>query len=131
MFCSKCGTNAGQGSTQCPQCGEKIGEKIGGNSFTVTVPPMPDSSQVSRFLSFDIMITPAIMKVIYVIVSVVIFFASFAMAIAGFGGFVGFLVGLIMALFSLVFWRVACEQMLLFFTINRTLREIRDDSRRG
>ena len=128
MFCTKCGTNAGQGSTQCPQCGEKIG----GTSFTLpTLPPRPDSSQVSRFLSFDIMITPAIMKVIYVIVSVVIFFASFVMMIGILGGFIGFLSGLLMALFSLVFWRVTCEQMLLFFTINRTLREIRDDARKG
>ena len=136
MFCTKCGTKLEEGNTQCPQCGEAVGTQENNNAsaggVTLTLPPvkLPDKSQFRSFLSFDTMITPMIMKVLYVIGSIGIIIAMLIVMFGGFsrmtaGSFFG---GLFGGILMLVFYRVLCEQMLLFFTINSKLGDIRDNT---
>ena len=129
MFCTKCGTSVEQGNNQCPQCGERVGGHAEGG-VTLTIPPvkLPDRNQFGRFLNFDAMITPSIMKVLYVIISIGIIIGSLFIMFSG--GFLSFLGGLVGCILMLVLFRVMCEQMLLFFIINRNLGEIRDNIRK-
>ena len=134
MFCTKCGTKLEEGNTQCPQCGEAVGtqaktqETNNAGGVTLTLPPvkLPDKSQFRSFLSFDIMITPMIMKVLYVIGSIGIIIAMLFTMFSG--SVAGFFLGLLGGILGLVFYRVLCEQMLLFFTINSKLGDIRDNT---
>ena len=136
MFCAKCGTKMEEGVTKCSQCEFEVDVQGTNNGITVTLPPvkLPDKGQFTRFLSFDIMITPVIMKVLYVIGSIgIILFMLFAM-FRGFStsfavGVGGFFLGLIGGILGLVFYRVFCEQILLFFTMNDKLKDIRENTK--
>lgn len=131
MFCTKCGAKFEEGSQTCAQCGAAVQQQDNkaGGGITVSLPPvnLPDKGQFMRFLSFDALITPVIMKALYIIVSVIIIIG---MLFSMFSGTVGmFFVGLFGGILALVFFRVVCEQMLLFFSINEKLREIRDNKK--
>lgn len=83
------------------------------------------------FLKFRKMITPAIIQILFwvgvagsVIAALVIMGASFGR----YGGGVGtFLSGLLMLVLGPVVVRIYCELLILFFRINETLTEIRDN----
>ena len=123
MFCQECGTRFTEGATACSQCGKDVGQ--GQNSGTST-PPNPDPGQdrMASFLSFDIMITPMIMKIIYIVGSVVIVLASLVAMFTG--GIAGFFGGLIGGAIALVFFRVWCEILILFFKMRGDIQQIKD-----
>ena len=129
MFCTKCGTKVEEGSTQCPQCGEAVGTQDANKGVTFTLPPvkLPDKGQFRSFLSFDTMITPIIMKVLYVLGSIGIVIAMLFTMFSG--GAAMFFLGLLGLIVGLVVYRVLCEQMLLFFIINQKLSDIRDNTK--
>ncbi len=90
---------------------------------------------VSRFLNFDKLIGPSLIKVIYFIglaliaLGVLVFMlASLAQignnALAAIGGFV---LGPVFGVIYLILWRFLCELYMLFFRISDDLRDIKND----
>ena len=136
MFCSKCGEKL-SGESICPKCGAEVSASTeeaknqtqGPTNITLTIPPIktPDQDQLKRFLNFETMITPAIMKVLYIIGSVIIILSAL-WAIFAIGGAGGFFSGLIGGIIGLVVFRIVCEQMILFFSIHHELNEIKNRS---
>ncbi|MDK2980746.1 MAG: hypothetical protein PWQ55_1093 [Chloroflexota bacterium] len=83
------------------------------------------------FLKFRKMITPAIIQVLFwvgVAVSVIGSLATMAMSFGRYGGGIGtFLGGLLMLVLGPVVVRIYCELLILFFRMNETLTEIKDN----
>lgn len=92
-------------------------------------------SQVQDFLAFRKMITPIIIQIIFwvgvvlCVISGLLMIADGARAAYGGGGMV--LAGLIVLLLGPVFFRIACESVILFFRMVETLEEIRKNTGRG
>ena len=84
------------------------------------------------FLKFRKMITPTIIQVLFwvgvagfVIMGLVTMANSFSAR--GFNVLLGFFGGLLVMVVGAVIWRVYCELLMLFFRMNETLNDIRDD----
>ena len=78
------------------------------------------------FFNFKTMISPTLIKIIYVIGAVGILFGSFAAAdgISGFtggGSAGGAFTALLLLILGELFWRIACENMILFFSMHDIL----------
>jgi len=145
MFCTKCGAKFEEGNENCVQCGEAVQKHeatpgpvptANNQGITVTLPPvkLPDKSQFRSFLNFDTMITPVIMKAIYIIGSIVIVLVTLFIMFSGFSssfgtGVLTFFLGFIGGIVSLVLYRVFCEQVLLFFIMNQKLSDIRENTK--
>lgn len=87
---------------------------------------------MEEYLSFRKMITPVIIKVLFwvgvagsVIAGLVTIASSFQAR--GLGVLAGFFGGLLVMVLGTVIWRVYCELLILFFRMNETLTEIRDN----
>jgi Domain of unknown function (DUF4282) len=77
---------------------------------------------MQKYLGFDELITPTIIKIIYWIgIAVIIIGVIASLFVAGFGPFIGALIG---GVIGLVFWRVWCEIMLILFRIHDDLKVI-------
>lgn len=135
MFCVKCGTTLDSQDDMCPRCGHATANAAPRPQSSGTRPSgsgrprgrMPEGS-FSSFMNFEVMITPMIMKGFFAIGSALTIIGWLAfMFTMGLGGFFG---GLIAMPISLLLFRVVCEQMILFFTMNKHLREVRDELRR-
>jgi len=74
-----------------------------------------------KFLTFDELIAPTVISVVYWIVIVVIIIGAIGSL---FTGFRGFIVGIIGAIVALILWRVYCEIILIVFRIHAQLAEI-------
>ena len=129
MFCSKCGAALPKDAALCPQCGAAAaGENAQSppnahsNSSTAPAPPQ-DNSNFQSFLNFDYMITPTIMKIVYIVGSVVI------AAGALFGLFSGNPIAAVISIFggafALILFRVLCEINMLFFKIHENIKQIK------
>ena len=123
MFCQECGTRFTEGATSCSQCGKAAGQNQ--NSGT-SIPPNQAPDRMASFLSFDVMITPMIMKIIYIVGSVVIALAALVAMFTG--GVAGFFGGLIGGAIMLVFFRVWCEILILFFKMRSDIQQIQKDT---
>lgn len=81
-----------------------------------------------NFISFRKMITPQIIKAVYIIGACLITLFGLAMIFTGgnLSCFIpgGALTGIIFLLFGNLLWRISCELVILFFRINDTLSEI-------
>ena len=134
MFCNQCGERLSEDGT-CPKCsgvvsstaGDDRDQAKGTQGITVTIPPIrpPDQDQLKSFLNFEKMITPVIMKAVYILGSIGIVIFSFASMFL-IGGAAGFFSGLLGGIIGLVVFRIVCEQMVLFFSIHRELIEIKN-----
>ena len=122
MFCSECGAKM-EGASTCPQCGKSVNQSQNSGG-----PPanMQNQDKVASFLSFDVMITPAIMKIIYIVGSVAI--ALGALVAMFTGGIPGFFAGLIGGAIALVFFRVWCELLILFFKMHGDIKQIKNNT---
>ena len=134
-FCSACGTALPEGAVNCAQCGKPV-ESQGATSPQPppAQPPAPPVHAPNKnpggfesFLNFDTMITPLIMKIIYIIGTVGIVLAMLFFMFAG-GGFLGFIAGLIGGALALVYFRVMCEMLILFFKMHSDIRQIKNNS---
>lgn len=82
------------------------------------------------FLKFKRMLTPVIIQILFWVGLGVVVLAGLAMMFAGIsaqkggGGMV--FAGLLMILLGPIFWRVYCELLIVIFSINDTLTEMRD-----
>jgi len=90
---------------------------------------------IKDFLSFDRLLTPSIIKLVYFIGVVVIILSGVIAAFGSLssygGGFFGFLLSIIGAIFGLVAWRVTIEATIVFFGIFERLGEIRDNLKKA
>jgi|GEM_PF-969581 len=80
----------------------------------------PDSNSLNDFVSFRLMITPVLIKIIF-------WFGVAGFIIAGLLSLRrSFWTGLVFIILSPLVWRILCEQIILFFRINETLTEIKN-----
>ena len=90
-----------------------------------------------NFLSFERMITPVIIKILFyiglvgsVIAGVVVFFGGIIGGLSSDGGFGTVLGGLIggplIIILGVLVSRIYCELLILFFRMNETLTDIKD-----
>jgi thiamine transporter ThiT len=80
------------------------------------------------FMSFDKMLTPSIIKIIYWIGVVVVVLMGLTTLLGAlrFGSLYGFLMGLLWLVLGPILVRVYCELMIVLFNIYGALRDIRD-----
>lgn len=78
-----------------------------------------------EFLTFRKMITPMIIQIVF-------WLGVLGVLGAGFGAMAeqGFFLGLIALVLGLVLWRIWCELVIIFFSINDSLSEIRRNTAR-
>ena len=135
MFCTKCGAALAEGAVVCSQCnapvvGASTQDSTNSPQYSAPKPiPQQSPSDFQKFINFDIMITPAIMKVIYIIGSVVIIIAALVSLFSGqalvaiaaiFGGAA-----------ALVFFRLYCELVMVFFKMHENLKHIKNNTERN
>ncbi|SER24101.1 protein of unknown function [Gracilibacillus ureilyticus] len=86
---------------------------------------------IQKFLSFDKMITPMIIKVVFWIGIVITVLSGLGTMISGFNSFYGgglqVFTGLLIIIIGPIVVRIYCELLILMFKIYDTLREIRDN----
>ena len=138
MFCQECGTKFAEGTTTCSQCGPAANQVQNSGALQASPPnpPSPPSppnppnppsqDNIGSFLSFDVMITPMIMKIIYIVGSVIIALAALVAMFTG--GVPGFFGGLIGGAIMLIFFRVWCEILILFFKMRTEIQQIRNNT---
>ncbi|MFA6807993.1 MAG: DUF4282 domain-containing protein [Eubacteriales bacterium] len=83
---------------------------------------------MNNFTNFDKMITPTIIKILFLVgsaCSIILGFISLFSGIAG-GSGSGILFGLICIILGPVFTRIYCELLIIIFKINDTLNEINE-----
>jgi len=132
MFCSECGHRLEEGNTNCSSCASVKNENQPQPPAPLNAPSQNNNQgafsgfNVQDFLNFNIMITPLIMKIFYIVGVVGITLGLFVMAVLT----MRFQVGLgLLQLFvflpvSLILHRVFCEQLMLFFSIRKELMDI-------
>jgi hypothetical protein len=123
MFCTNCGATVPAGAANCPGCGKGMGAPAPQGNAPQPYAPAPAPYQqgepgwFGRFLNFEIMITPSIIKWLFIIGAVVIILGCLIVMFRGGGA--GFIGGLIAAPIILVYFRVLCELMIVFFAIHK------------
>jgi len=87
---------------------------------------------VNDFFSFDKMITPAIIKIVFWIGLIVSVLAGLGLILAGFGTDDGggglIVVGLAYLVLGPIVVRVYCELIIILFRMHESLREIRNNT---
>jgi hypothetical protein len=80
---------------------------------------------MGEYLSFKKMITPVIIQILFWLGIVTILVSGLGTMFAADGGF---LPGLAILILGSLFWRVWCELVIVFFSINDSLTDIRRNS---
>lgn len=83
------------------------------------------------FFSFKKMVTPAIIKILFVVGAILTVLAGLSMVVAGVStsaGGVLVLVGLLYVVLGPIIVRIYCEILILFFRIYETLLEIKNNT---
>lgn len=83
---------------------------------------------MNEFLTFKKMLTPIIVQILFWILSVVSVIFGLIMVVRGANGYGGgelVLVGLLWMILGPVFVRIYCEILIVIFSINDTLNEIK------
>jgi len=145
MFCTSCGTGLPADAKACTQCGKAMDAAPSPAASVGTASAMAKlkgKGGLKNFLNFETMITPSIMKLYYIIGTVLIIFttlvgsgvAFFApiIAMSNVGGFflgvLAWLITLISGVVSLVVFRIFCEVLILFFQMFGKLKDIKDNT---
>ena len=84
-------------------------------------------SFVKKMLNFDTMITPIIIKIIYIVSTVVLMLIGLFVMIAGLGkvgGGAGFFIGFLIIISAPFLNRIWCEGMIVIFKIHENLDKI-------
>ena len=77
-----------------------------------------------NFFSFNTMLTPILVRILFVIGLPVIAFGSICYIISiAREAFMGFIVGVLLAAVLLIAWRVVCETAIVLFSIYEELRK--------
>ncbi|MCL1844022.1 MAG: DUF4282 domain-containing protein [Defluviitaleaceae bacterium] len=125
MFCSNCGATLTPGTSSCPACGKEssVPGATPSNRGEPSLASIAGAGGFSRFINFETMITPIIIKWLFIIGAVIIILGSLFVMSRGEIGF--FFSGLIGGTIGLIWFRVMCEMMVLFFSIHRELKDMR------
>lgn len=125
MKCQECGTRVSWDQKFCTSCGSEV-------EFVVDESPNLGSGQESfkemntgSIINFDRMITPSIIKILFLVGVAVAAVLSITMAIFT-GGFVGFLLGMFLFLVLVIVSRVNCEIIIVIFKIHESLVAIKN-----
>ncbi len=81
------------------------------------------------WLTFDKMITPVVIQIIFWIAAVVIVIAGIVGLFSG--GFMGFVTVVLTIVLGPIFVRIYCEIIIVFFRILENLREINANTRKS
>jgi len=159
MYCPACGSAVDKNAESCPECGksfEQLNFEQSSNEDRASLPPPPpltpppsfttpppyrpqgmpgpyraaDGFDFRRFLTFEVMVTPVIIKVLYIIGSVIIAVTALIAMVAAMsnGSFLGFFSSVLGGLIGLVAYRVWLEILILLFNIYKELKEINKKS---
>mgnify|MGYP001346096307 FL=1 len=86
---------------------------------------------MKRFIQFDRMVTPAIIKAVFWIGVIVTVLAGLAQIFAGmsapFGGGAQVVGGLLIIILGPLFTRIYCELLIILFKMHETLQKINDN----
>ena len=153
MFCSNCGTSYPEGAANCPSCNQPRPDAAAPVAATApnTPPaapgyppagypvPQPGQSNFTKFLNFETMVTPMIMKIIYIVGTALIalgtliaMFSSFAgVGLIGVGAAMfSFFVSIVAGAVAIVFFRVICESLMVYFSIHKELVEVKKNTKK-
>ena len=84
----------------------------------------PKELSLQSLLSFEHMLTPIFIRVLYVLGILACIFFGVGAIFRG-GGLVGFVGGLFAMIVGVFFVRIGCEALIVAFQINETLSDIR------
>ncbi len=96
-------------------------------------PPAPAYSDIADFLTFRKMITPVIIQIVFwvgVVICIIMGLISIAAGISLSGSGALVIVGLLYIFIGPVVVRIYCELLILFFRMNESLSEIKNDLKR-
>jgi hypothetical protein len=96
-------------------------------------PPAPGRSDIMEFLTFRKMITPVIIQVVFwvgVVICIIMGLLSIAVGLSQYGSGAAVIVGLLYIFIGPVVVRIYCELLILFFRMNESLSEIKNDLKR-
>jgi len=79
---------------------------------------------MNEYLTFKKMITPVVIQVVFWLGVIGFLIGGVGTMFAGQAG--GFLKGLVVLVFGILLWRIWCELVIVFFTMNDSLKQIRD-----
>lgn len=127
--CLECGADVAFDAKLCPKCGADISE-IEENEPKVDSAPAKEDSTISDFFSFRKMISPILVRIIYII----------GLAAITIRGLVllsqvsqyheeRIWIGLGIIVFGNIVWRIICEGLILLFRIHEILRSIEKQQR--
>ena len=108
--CPKCGLKHDDNVKNC-DCGADLSEIISEEKKQKKSETL-QSSKDAGFFSFDTMISPTLIKIIYVIGIIAIIIAAIVMIFSG-----GFLYGLGLIILGNLLWRIICESSIILFKI--------------
>ena len=132
MFCTKCGAALSEDAALCPQCGVSTNRTDNQSpadahpDLSSTPEPPQDSGNFQNFLNFDYMITPTIMKIIYIVGSVVIAIGALVGLFSGYT--IAIVISIFGGVFALVIFRMLCEINMLFFKMHENIKHIRNNT---
>jgi predicted RNA-binding Zn-ribbon protein involved in translation (DUF1610 family) len=130
MICPKCGTILRDDAKFCPNCGAIVKTE----NFREQ-----GNSQSSGFFSFRQLITPSIIKFIYIIGMIIIIILGIVVMFTGMpGSSYGYyrdagataaqiFVGILIIVVGNFLWRVLCENIIIIFNIHDILNEIAEN----
>lgn len=104
---------------------------------TFQTPRAEESFSFADFLAFKSMIALKIMQAVYLLVAVLITLGGIMLMLKGNDryddGLIpgGFLSGVLVILIGNVIWRIWCELLIVFFTINRSLHQIEKNTKKN
>jgi len=138
MICPNCGKEVPDGSKFCPYCGAKLEGNVTSQSSQKGSIPSNEylasqkTSSGGGYFSFRTMITPIIVKLLYVIGMIAITIEGFVTmfsrrGISYFRYYIsggGFWEGLLVIVVGNLIWRVVCEVIILLFSIHEILASI-------
>lgn len=93
-------------------------------------PPAPGRSDIMEFLTFRKMITPVIIQVVFwvgVVICIISGLIAIAAALSPYGSGYMVIVGLLYIFIGPIVVRIYCELLILFFRMNESLSEIKND----
>ncbi len=80
---------------------------------------------MNEYLTFKKMITPVVIQVVFWLGVIGFVIGGVGTMFAGQAGG-GFFKGLVVLIFGILMWRIWCELVIVFFTMNDSLKQIRD-----
>lgn len=131
-FCQECGTKNENGTNFCASCGAKMG--TGGTPHVATHAVKGKPGGLGDFFAFRTMISSKMIRLMYVLGMLAVTFYGFTVMFSDsyswMYGDIQWMVGLGILILGNLFWRVACESMILFFSINDILASIEAQNKR-